>query len=318
MQNHRERYADTGPTYRRRTTHELIAASRDRYVGMDSLLDSGVRVIYYRSAPDWPMLIAVEEDDLRRIVHNEAVVRFLAEESQAFDRCIVGRLSQDADNVESYTSWPIIGGDADLDALVEMAVERFLQLTNNFRAWDSFRAYLRFDDRYDVEAEPPLRQVPLEYFCLVGSPSDSSAVHAVGSFPPEAGVFSDPDSGLLPVCTSAFFADIVATEVFQQYGIELTPMYLPCLWCYLTGIHSELAEGAISGVLLNGQWVLDCYECGKFPNGGHYYLHDIDGNSYALHGCKGRGMGPVWWERRWDTVGDIFAPACTLKAWRSA
>lgn len=310
-----ERFADTGPTYRRRTTHELLAASTTSGINMDTVIDPGYQVIFFKPTEETYFWVAMEDESVIEAIGNPDTVKALRDASAETDGIVVGVIRQNSDDPVDYRIEPTVGGDPDLMDLVIRIGERFWQLTDNYRAWDSFADYLLVDDGYDVNSTEPLRQVPLDYWCLVGSGADEGNWYAT-FLPMDKGVFIYPDSHLIPVFTSAIFADIQAQEIFSAYGVRLSPQHLPCVGCYLCGIRGGLSAGILRGALVNGQWKMECYACGKhLRKGGHLFLHDIDGNSYRLYGCKDMGTGPVWWEKRWDTTGAVFTPDCRPIRW---
>ena len=311
----RERFADTGPGYRRRTTHELLAASTTSGINMDTVIDPGMQVIFYKPTDESYFWIAMEEVSVTKAIKNPATVKALRDASAEMDSIVIGVISQDGGDPEQYTAEPAVSGDTELMDLVDRTSSRFWQLIDSYRAWDSLAAYLLVDDRYDVASTEPLRQVPLDYWCLVG-PTTARTNWAVEFLPDWYGVFVYPEDHLIPVFTSAIFADIVAQEILSTYRVRLHPRHLPCAGCHLSGIRRNLRGGVLRGAVVNGQWRLDCYTCGEHPESvGHFFLHDVDGSSYRLYGCKDMGIGPIWWEKRWDTDGEVFSTKCKPFRW---
>lgn len=295
--------------------HSLISKSQSVGINMDTAMEPGVQVFYYKHEPGANFLIAIEESTIDFIIESATEKALLKKKSDGSDRIVVAIIKQSADNQEDYDIYPIIESSDELFlSWLGKFGDRFFRLIDNYGRWPSFTKFLKEDNMYDVNNTEPLKQAPLGYHFLVGSLSDSAAVHQVGHLPPNKGVYvaSDSDQELIPVFTSAIYADIYAQQVKEKFGSELQADLLPCVKCYISGSYRSFETTLPNGIILNSQWIVDCYDCNICDNSsGHFFLNDGD-NVYALCGCSELGVKPIWIEKRWDENMKYFNPICGM------
>lgn len=298
----------------------LLAASDRCGINMDAVIRSPmVQVVYYKQRARGGFLICLEESELQRIISHPASRERLRNGSNGFDRVVLAEFSPDVNDRGDYSLLLALGGDRELEVFCHKAVNRFIGLVDVYGSWPSFGQFLAVEGHYDVDAYLPTRQIPLDYWCLVGDLTEGNEVHSVRCFGHDTGLYIDPETAEVPVFTSAIFADLAAQAILERRGLSLEPRHLPCLPCYLTGMHNDLPKGLTEGARLNGQWAIDCYSCAQSLTPGHgwvghFYIQD-DGRSFALCGCSDKKVPPVGWERRWDASGTLFSPPCGKTSW---
>lgn len=296
--------------------HKLIGQSQNVDINMDTLMAPGFQVIYYKHKPGGNFLIAIEDSTLNIICSSNNEKALLKEKSEGSDRIIIATIEQSNENQEDYDVFPVVASsDEHFVSWLEKLGDRFFRLVDNYSRWSSFTKFLEEDNIYKVNSMKPLQQVPLDYYFLIGRLNDSEDVHHSGHLPPDKGVYVIPDHDLIPVFTSSIYADLYAQEVKNKYGIELQADVLPCVKCYITGSYKSIDSADVSGVILNNQWLLDCYDCNLCDNySGHFFLNDGD-KAYALCGCSELGVKPIWIEKRWDKNEKYFNPKCGMIGW---
>jgi len=296
--------------------HELLSRSQSIGINMDTVMQPGVQVIFYKHETGANFYVAVEESSLEIIVRSKTDKTLLKKKSEGSDRVIIARIEQSTDNLEDYFIIPFIeSNDEQYSAWLERIGDRFFVLINSYSRWTSFTAFLDEDNLYDVKEMDPKQQIPLDYFLLIGNLKDSDDLFHCGHLPPKKGIYILPDNNLIPVFTSALYADLFAQELYLKAGIKVQSDLLPCVKCYLSGSYKSIGLDNLKGAILNNQWLIDCYNCSICDNSsGHFYLNDGQ-YTYALCGCPELGAKPIWIEKRWDNNKKSFNPICGMVPW---
>lgn len=187
----------------------------------------------------------------------------------------------------------------------------------------TFSDFLRALVGYHEATETPNLQPPLEYWWLLGNPSEYPGCKSVGIYR-ESGlgvhVRSSPDRRI-PVYTGKPRAEAAAAEMQRRTGARssLQVVRIRCLGCYLTGItHERGGEAFRGGALLNDQWPVNFYTCDESPRGSgarHFHLVDSDGRHHVLVGCA-ETYGPIWVPPQWLHLNSEWQhPPCHPRPW---
>ena len=204
--------------------------------------------------------------------------------------------------------------------LMTAALSRFWSLVDHFGGWPTFRDFLACASDYNVEADDPLQQPGFTYYWLAGPLNRHSRATGVNpcQIYPDAGVYVRPEDGLLPVFSNPFFAEAAARRLAARRRIELQPAGIECLGCFLSGYSGQLGRKVLKGALLDEQWPIRFLTCAESPglrDARHFILEDGNMGTYALAGCAGKGVSPIWCERRWDKANEWFDTACHPRPW---
>jgi hypothetical protein len=301
--------------------HRLIALSQSRGVGIETIVNRRIPVMFSKENAGGHFIIAVpidaidliSEPSTRSLLNNN----FLNEKYQCI---LLGEIIQHTKSPEDYDINYYADGELLLNDIKTSISKQFWHLISHYRNWDTFTSFLYSDIAYDVNTMPYQKQISLMYYVLVGSPSPTNNIYLINhsSFNGN-GLYINSIQKKIPVFSSSLYADIAAQELRGTHGISLTPLQLPCIGCYLGGLYHELSSKKINGVILNDQWEISCFRCNTNHHGisgAHYFLHDSNGHAYSLIGCRDKNtMPPIWVEQKWDNDKRLFSPECQLIPW---
>jgi len=281
-----------------------------------SFVDS-ILVLYYKTAPGICFVAGVTENDLPKIAQ-ETSQTILSREPKVMGTVRIGRIYFPHPPSKIHGIWPITEQDPEIAAFFAKAADRFLMMIDQYGRWDTFHHYLKIELNSDLCSPVPSIEHPADYWWLAG------LLEGDGPFVPcsiyeEYGIYVDRAREVLPVFTSAVYAEMEAVRLSQSSGLKLIPQPIHCLGCFLTGFYNEEGKHVMRSVLLNNQWTIHGFTCNEQKAGGrpgcHFFLKDSDENCYALCGCAEQGTGPIWYAKSWDRNGTHFNPECRLVAW---
>jgi len=309
-------YHNSKSSYLEDSAYRILSRTTSIGPNMDTLLGGSLQVILYKCSAGGNFWVCLHEESLENVVSDVSTRNELIQQSAGYDVVPVCEIKQNAKNPDDFSIIQRVDSpDAGYMAFMDAVRERFDALFGSFGAWTSFGDFLRYDNSYAVEDTNPLMQAPLDYWCLLTNAKGREGAYPVSKYP-EGQVVTLVKDRLLPIFTSAIYADLYAQQLREARGIEINPQHMDCLKCFLGGIRSDLPEGTLVGCLLNAQWLVHGYSCGQFgDHTGHFFLRE-EAAEWALSGCSGREINPIWVERSWDSDGSAFSPSCGMSPWK--
>jgi tetratricopeptide (TPR) repeat protein len=201
------------------SSHRLIGASQSVGVNAETVIPPGISVVFFK-AEHGLFLIGVEDFQLEKMIQDNAVKSMLRKASSMFDRVILGEILQNYEDAADYTATPATT-DPELRAWVDKIAKQFWTIIDGFRRWPSFTDFLMADNLYNPITTDYGHQIPLDYWWLTGNVAPRRGIHHASCCPDGIGVFVYPQTGLLPVFTSALYGDIIAQEIRSKLGVDL-------------------------------------------------------------------------------------------------
>jgi len=191
--------------------------------------------------------------------------------------------------------WYFLTNERKIKEHVELTVSIFFQLVDNFQKWPSFNEYLKSQSQKNANLPASEKQAPFEYWWLTGKRETNSTIYDVLLYS-DYGVFIRPDDKKVPLFTSSLYADMAGYHYSLQHNVHLTPSFIHCPTCFLTGTSALLGNRLISGGLLNEQWDIQFYTCDELMNTAPCYfcINDSDDTVFELTGCTDAGTPPLW------------------------
>jgi len=298
-----------------RGLREDLAAGRVATTMLARIVVRGVPVLFQHIGPE--VMLLVDEADAAKV--SPAWAAFAKLDPQPFGGlAILGRAFYDERGCQAE-AWSVLECE-ETNTMMTVALSRFWSLVDCFGAWASFKGFLANACDYDVAVDDPLQQPGIGYYWLVGRlnrQNKAAGVSPCGIYS-DAGVFVRPEDKLIPVFSNPFFAEAAAHRLAASRRIELQPAGIECLGCFLSGYSGQLGRKALTGALLDYQWAIRFLTCAESPglrDARHFILDDGKIGTYALAGCAGKGVSPIWCERRWDKANLWFDTTCHPRPW---
>lgn len=258
-----------------------------------NILVNGIQTLVIKNANRLSFSISADEETIHKFFTRQEI-EFFSRESSVPGGIEIGRYMPRKDTSTSG-EWYFLKKDTRIEKHVELTVSLFFKLVDNYQNWPSFREYLKSENQPDAELSHSGNQYPFEYWWLTGKRETSVTIHDVLLYQ-DSGVFIRPEDNKLPLFTSSFYAEMAAFHYSIKYNTRLTPSFIYCPTCFLTGTGALLGNRILSGGILNEQWNIRFQTCDEMMNTAPCYfcIDDSDGNNYELVGCNDAGTEPLW------------------------
>ncbi len=268
-------------------------AEKSSYI---NILVNGLQTLVVKNGSRLSFTLSAEEETIHDSFTRQEI-EFFGKQSRIPGGIEICRYIPDKDNATAG-DWYYLKNDKRLEKHVELAVSLFFKLINNYQNWSSFKDFLDSENQPDERFPLSGKQNPFEYWWLTGKSETSSTIHDVMLYG-DYGVFIRPEDSKLPIFTSSLYAEMAGYHYSSNYNISLTPAFIYCPTCFLTGIGAFLGNRVIGGGLLNEQWDIRFYTGDELMNTapGYFCIDDSDGNEYELTGCTDAGTELLWIKR---------------------